>query len=71
MCETDVYEGMLAETVAVSGAGGDLIYAHLARPKGPGPFPGMVVVHHMPGWDGWYREARIWAFLEKHLGASS
>ncbi|MCA9964450.1 MAG: dienelactone hydrolase family protein, partial [Anaerolineales bacterium] len=28
-----------------------------ARPLGPGPFPGMVVIHHMPGWDEWYREA--------------
>ena len=57
MYETDRYEGMLAETVAMAGAGGDLIYAYLARPVGPGPYPGMVLVHHMPGWDEWYREA--------------
>ena len=24
---------------------------------GAGPFPGMVLIHHMPGWDEWYREA--------------
>ncbi len=22
----------------------------------PGPFPGMVLIHHAPGWDEWYRE---------------
>ena len=57
MYETDRYEGMLAETIAVPGAGGDTILAYLARPLGPGPFPGLVVVHHLPGWDEWYREA--------------
>jgi carboxymethylenebutenolidase len=55
--QTDMYEGMLAETVTMPGAGGDLINAYFARPLGPGPFPGMVVIHHMPGWDEWYREA--------------
>jgi carboxymethylenebutenolidase len=57
MYRTDMYEGMLAETVAYPGANGDLINAYYARPLGPGPFPGMVVIHHMPGWDEWYREA--------------
>ncbi len=57
MYQTDMYEGMIAETVTMPGANGDLINAYLARPLGPGPYPGMVVVHHMPGWDEWYREA--------------
>jgi carboxymethylenebutenolidase len=57
MYETDMYEGMLAETISMPGAGGDLINAYFARPLGAGPFPGMVVIHHMPGWDEWYREA--------------
>ena len=57
MYETDQYEGMLAETVTIHGANGDVINAYYARPVGPGPFPGMVVIHHMPGWDEWYREA--------------
>ncbi len=57
MYQTDMYEGMLAETVAMPGANGDLINAYFARPLGPGPFPSMVIVHHMPGWDEWYREA--------------
>lgn len=57
MYKTDMYEGMIAETITISGASGNLINAYFARPTGPGPFPGMVIVHHMPGWDEWYREA--------------
>jgi carboxymethylenebutenolidase len=57
MYETNMYEGMLAETITIAGGGGELINAYFARPLGPGPFPGMVIVHHMPGWDEWYREA--------------
>lgn len=56
MYQTDSYEGMLAETVYVPGANGELINAYFARPLGSGPFPAMVVIHHMPGWDEWYRE---------------
>jgi carboxymethylenebutenolidase len=56
MFRTDSYEGMLAETIAIHGAGGDVINAYFARPLGPGPFPGIVLIHHMPGWDEWYRE---------------
>jgi carboxymethylenebutenolidase len=55
--QTNMYEGMLAETVSVQGAQGDPINAYLARPLGTGPFPAMLLIHHMPGWDEWYREA--------------
>jgi len=53
---TDMYEGMIAETVVVRGHGGTNINAYFARPLGPGPFPGVVLIHHAPGWDEWYRE---------------
>ncbi|HZY94057.1 MAG TPA: dienelactone hydrolase family protein [Candidatus Bathyarchaeia archaeon] len=53
---TDSYEGMLAETVTVQGHQGDLINAYFARPLGKGSFPGVVLIHPMPGWDEWYRE---------------
>ena len=56
MYQTNMYEGMLAETVTLRGAKGDSINAYFARPLGSGPFPGMVVIHHLPGWDEWYRE---------------
>ncbi len=45
------YQGLLAETVIHPGAGGEMISAYFARPLGPGPYPGVIVVHHMPGWD--------------------
>lgn len=56
MYTTDMYEGMLAETITHPGHNGDLINAYFARPLGPGPFPGMVIIHHLPGWDNWYRK---------------
>ena len=57
MYDTSMYEGMLAETVTLQGHNGDTINAYSARPLGAGPFPGMVLIHHAPGWDEWYREA--------------
>ena len=56
MYTTDMDEGMIAETITLRGHGGDVVNAYLARPLGPGPHPGMVLAHHMPGWDEWYRE---------------
>ncbi len=38
MYQTDMYEGMIAETVTMPGHNGNLINAYLARPLGPGPF---------------------------------
>jgi carboxymethylenebutenolidase len=59
MVRTDIYEGLLAETVMITGANGDWINAYFARPLGPGPFPALVLAHHMPGWDQWYREVTL------------
>ena len=56
MYTTDQYQGLIAETVTMRGDHGEMINAFLARPMGAGPFPGMVLVHHMPGWDAWYME---------------
>jgi carboxymethylenebutenolidase len=46
-----MYDAMLAETVTIRGHGGDEIEAYLARPMSQGPFGGVVVIHHMPGYD--------------------
>ncbi|MBI4287135.1 MAG: dienelactone hydrolase family protein [Chloroflexi bacterium] len=54
--KTDAYEGLLADTTTITGHKGDLINSYLVRPLGPGPFPGIVLVHHLPGWDEFYRE---------------
>ena len=51
------YEGMIAETITILGNNQEPVSAYVARPLGPGPFPGMVLLHHAPGWDEWYREA--------------
>ena len=53
---TDTYEGLFAETITITGYKGDLVNAYFVRPLGPGPFPGIVLVHHLPGWDELYRE---------------
>ena len=57
MYTTDQYEGMLAETVLMNGHHGDQINAYYAKPLSEGLFPAVVLIHHMPGWDEWYREA--------------
>ncbi len=46
-----MYDAVLAETITVAGDGGDPIEAYLARPLDPGPRGGVVVIHHMPGYD--------------------
>ena len=53
---TGDYEGMLAETITISGHDGDSINAYFSRPLGQGPFPSILLVHHLPGWDEFYRE---------------
>jgi carboxymethylenebutenolidase len=45
------YDATLAETIRIVGHDGDEIAAYLARPMIPGPVPGVLVIHHMPGWD--------------------
>src|SRR5712671_956013 len=50
------YPSLLAETVSFRGHNGDQGEAYLARPTRPGKFPGVVVIHHMPGWDEWITE---------------
>lgn len=56
MRATDEHEGIVAETIMVPGDGGDQIHAYFAKPVGDGPFPAMVLFHHLPGWDELYRE---------------
>ena len=53
---TDAQLGITTEITTFSGGGGDTFHAYVARPKGDGPFPGVVVVHHLPGWDEFYLE---------------
>ena len=50
------YRGMNVEMIKIKGDKGDQISAYTARPSGSGPFPGVVLVHHLPGWSEWYIE---------------
>jgi carboxymethylenebutenolidase len=50
------YAGLHAETVPFRGHDGDESQAYYGRPLRPGKVPGVVVIHHMPGWDEWTTE---------------
>jgi carboxymethylenebutenolidase len=44
-------DAMTAGSVTIAGDGGDQIAAYLARPDASQPRGGVVVIHHMPGYD--------------------
>jgi carboxymethylenebutenolidase len=44
-------ESLIAETVLIGGNGGDEVEAYLAHAVREGPRGGVVVIHHMPGYD--------------------
>ena len=46
-----MYDAMLAETVTITGHNGDAIEAYSARTLQAGPVGGVVVIHHLPGYD--------------------
>src|SRR6201986_2272776 len=50
------YRGMTCENVTIKGDKGTPITAYTAKPSGPGPFPGVVLIHHLPGWSERYIE---------------
>jgi carboxymethylenebutenolidase len=50
------YRGMTVGEIEIDGDKGQPISAYAARPAGAGPFPGVVLVHHLPGWSEWYIE---------------
>jgi carboxymethylenebutenolidase len=50
------FPGIQAETVKFQGFNGDSGEAYYARPLASGRYPGVVVIHHFPGWDEWTTE---------------
>ena len=50
------YRGMTCENVTLKGDKGTPIIAYTAKPEGAGPFPGVVLIHHLPGWSEFYIE---------------
>jgi carboxymethylenebutenolidase len=47
------FRGIQAETVKFQGFNGASGDAYYARPSAAGKYPGVVVIHHFPGWDEW------------------
>jgi len=47
---------MSASTITITGANGDEIQAYRARPDGDQRRGGLVLIHHMPGYDRWSKE---------------
>ena len=57
-----MYDAMLAESVTITGHNGDEIEAYSARTLQAGPVGGVVVIHHLPGYDRQTKEfARAFA----------
>ena len=54
---TDSPQGSItSEVITFPGGNGDQIHAYVTRPTGDAITPGVVAVHHLPGWDELYRE---------------
>jgi carboxymethylenebutenolidase len=51
-----VSDTLQAGTTEITGQGGDRIEAYLARPLDGTPRGGVVVIHHMPGYDATHKE---------------
>jgi carboxymethylenebutenolidase len=49
-------DAITAGTITIPGHGGDDVEAYLARPLDPAPRGGVVVIHHMPGYDAATKE---------------
>jgi len=50
------YRALQAETVKFRGRNGDQGEAYYGKPMAAGKYPGIVVIHHLPGWDEWIME---------------
>ena len=46
-----MYRDLICREIRFKGHDGVEKNAYYARPDGPGPFPGVVFIHHIPGWN--------------------
>ncbi|CAA9240160.1 MAG: Dienelactone hydrolase family protein [uncultured Actinomycetospora sp.] len=61
------HDAVLAETIGIRGHGDDAIEAYTARPMDATPRGGVIVIHHMPGYDAATKEiTRRFATLGYH-----
>jgi carboxymethylenebutenolidase len=49
-------EALSAHNVLLTGHEGATVNAYQAQPDGDGPFGGVLVIHHLPGWDSSTKE---------------
>jgi carboxymethylenebutenolidase len=54
--KTDDRLSMTASITRYPGGSGDETHAYVVQPEADAPLPGIVVVHHLPGWDEFYQE---------------
>jgi carboxymethylenebutenolidase len=54
--KTDASLEISAEITTFPAGSGDEIHAYVVKPLVEGDAPGIVLVHHMPGWDEFYQE---------------
>ncbi len=52
----DVKDGITAGTIDILGAGGEEVEAYAASPMAETQRGGIVLIHHMPGYDRWSKE---------------
>ena len=50
------YQAQQSEMVSFKGHKGDTGEGYYSRPSRAGKFPGVLVIHHLPGWDEWIIE---------------
>src|SRR5437870_140673 len=50
------YRAQQSDMVSSQGHKGDTGEPYYARPSAPAKVPGILVVHHLPGWDKWIME---------------
>ena len=53
---TDAQLSITAGITTYAAGGGDEVHTYVARPQDDGSLPGIVLVHHLPGWDEFYEE---------------
>jgi carboxymethylenebutenolidase len=53
---TDADLSITASITTYPAGGGDQLHAYVVRPQSDGLLPGVVLVHHLPGWDEFYQE---------------
>ncbi len=51
-----MWDSLIAETISIPGAAGDTVEAYVARPAVEAARGGVVVIHHMPGFDAATKE---------------